>query len=285
VAVLADRAVRLVPIVRERLADLETPVSAFAKLRALGGAFLLESAEGGERMGRFSFIGIAPRAALTFRGGRVSIEEAGAVRDEAAPDPLASLRSYMSRFRRETVPGLPRLSGGAVGFVSYELARAYERIPLAAEDPHGLPDAFFAVYDTIVDVPSTPGSPAFRRFYNSTDSGGADLSGGWRHAFSRTITPKYAGMQSMTYVSSADTSSLYGDEATACTSGFREIKSQVSTWQNATASYANGVCTLKVAGTSIGTLDLIYSLPSTLTPGMTLIGFDATRDDGQLIGG
>src|SRR5882672_10092649 len=96
------RAVELVPVVRERLADLETPVSAFAKLRALGGAFLLESAEGGERMGRFSFIGIAPRAALTFRGGRVSIDEAGAVRAEAAPDPLASLRAYLSRFQRET---------------------------------------------------------------------------------------------------------------------------------------------------------------------------------------
>src|SRR6267378_4729886 len=107
VAVLADRALRLVPVVRERLADLETPVSAYAKLRRLGGAFLLESAEGGERMGRFSFIGIAPRAALTFRAGRVSIDESGVLVEEAAPDPLASLRAYMSRFQREPVPGLP----------------------------------------------------------------------------------------------------------------------------------------------------------------------------------
>jgi anthranilate/para-aminobenzoate synthase component I len=60
VAVTAD-SIRLVPVMSERLADLETPVSAFAKLRALGGAFLFESAEGGERMGRYSFIGIAPR--------------------------------------------------------------------------------------------------------------------------------------------------------------------------------------------------------------------------------
>src|SRR3981081_357661 len=74
VAVLADRAVRLVPVVRERLADLETPVSAFAKLRALGGAFLLESAEGGERMGRFSFIGVAPRETFYFRDGEVTRE-------------------------------------------------------------------------------------------------------------------------------------------------------------------------------------------------------------------
>src|SRR6266850_4712733 len=103
VAVLADRAVRLVPVVRERLADLETPVSAFAKLRALGGAFLLESAEGGERMGRYSFIGVAPRAVLTFREG-----------DDG--DPIATLREHLALYRRAPRPGLPRFSGGAVGF-------------------------------------------------------------------------------------------------------------------------------------------------------------------------
>ena len=140
----------LVPRVRERLADLETPVSAFAKLRSLGGAFLLESAEGGERMGRFSFIGVAPRATLTFGGGLLTIDEGGTIRVEPAPDPLESLRSYMSRFHRAPGRDLPRFSGGAVGFVSYELARAYERLPLAAEDPDGLPDAFFGIYDTIV---------------------------------------------------------------------------------------------------------------------------------------
>ena len=72
------RATELVPVMRERLADLETPVSAFAKLRALGGAFLLESVEGAERMGRFSFIGVAPRAVLSFGDGQVTIEQRGA---------------------------------------------------------------------------------------------------------------------------------------------------------------------------------------------------------------
>ena len=68
VVISAEAAIELVPVIRERLADLETPVSAFAKLRSLGGAFLLESAEGGERMGRYSFIGVAPRETLYFRG-------------------------------------------------------------------------------------------------------------------------------------------------------------------------------------------------------------------------
>ena len=63
-AVTAPKTIELVPVMRERLADLETPVSAFAKLRVLGGAFLFESAEGGERMGRYSFIGVAPRETL-----------------------------------------------------------------------------------------------------------------------------------------------------------------------------------------------------------------------------
>src|SRR5437867_8759581 len=71
------RATELVPVTRERLADLETPVSAFAKLRALGGAFLFESAEGGERIGRYSFIGVAPRAVLYFRDGEVFVHQTG----------------------------------------------------------------------------------------------------------------------------------------------------------------------------------------------------------------
>ncbi len=161
-AVEAQRQTLLVPVMRERLADLETPVSAFAKLRALGGAFLLESAEGGERMGRYSFIGVAPRATLSFHAdGRVTRESfdsnADASRERlaqfAAPDPLATLREELGRFRRAPVPGLPRFSGGAVGFVGYEAARRFERLPLAQNDPYapwGMPDAVFGIYDTVV---------------------------------------------------------------------------------------------------------------------------------------
>jgi anthranilate synthase component 1 len=126
--------VRLEPVVRERMADLETPVSAFAKLQGLGGAFLLESAEGGERMGRYSFIGVAPREVI------VSREQ----------DPLVGLRKAMAGYERPVGVGLPRFSGGAVGYVGYEAARYFERLPLAARDPHGLPDAVFGIYDTVV---------------------------------------------------------------------------------------------------------------------------------------
>jgi anthranilate synthase component I len=137
VTVTADKAIDLVPVMRERLADLETPVSAFAKLRGLGGAFLLESAEGGERMGRLSFIGVAPREVLALHAG---------------DDPVAALRERLGRYRRRVIPGLPRFSGGAVGFVSYEAARSFERLPIAARDPYGsaMPDAVFGIYDTVV---------------------------------------------------------------------------------------------------------------------------------------
>src|SRR6266550_7083735 len=95
VAITAAKTIELVPVMRERLADLETPVSAFAKLRPLGGAFLLESAEGGERMGRYSFIGIAPRELIVSRDG----------------DPLTSLRRAMARYAVGSGQrGLPRFS-------------------------------------------------------------------------------------------------------------------------------------------------------------------------------
>src|SRR5437870_8474122 len=101
-AVTAKRTTELVPVMRERLADLETPVSAFAKLRPLGCAFLLESAEGGERMGRYSFIGVAPREVIVSRDG----------------DPLAELGRAMAAYARSgATAGLPRFSGGAVGYV------------------------------------------------------------------------------------------------------------------------------------------------------------------------
>jgi anthranilate synthase component 1 len=140
----------LVPVVRERLADLETPVSAFAKLRPLGGAFLLESVEGGERMGRYSFIGVLPRATFVFRDGVASILDDDGVRTVDYADPLALLRTELTRYRRAGGTDLPRFSGGAVGYVGYEAARRFERLPAAPRDVLRLPEAAFSIYDTVV---------------------------------------------------------------------------------------------------------------------------------------
>jgi anthranilate synthase component 1 len=140
----------LTPVVRERLADLETPVSAFAKLRPLGGAFLLESVEGGERMGRYSFIGVLPRTTITFREGLATVSEGERTRSLKYTDPLVVLRDELARFRRPGGTELPRFSGGAVGYLAYEAAGRFERLPAASREVLGLPEAAFAIYDTVV---------------------------------------------------------------------------------------------------------------------------------------
>jgi anthranilate synthase component 1 len=149
-AVLPER-VTLVPRSRVLLGDTETPVTAFAKLRHLGGAFLFESVEVGERIGRYSFIGVAPVATFSYRAGIATIDVGGERSEIAGPDPLALLRAFTARHRREPVAGLPPFSGGAVGYISYDAVRHLEpSLRPHARDPHGLPELRFAVYDTVI---------------------------------------------------------------------------------------------------------------------------------------
>jgi YD repeat-containing protein len=148
---------------------------------------------------------------------------------------------------------------------------------------HPINPASGAVYDTIVDIHATADSISFKRFYNSADVGSPDLNAGWRHSFSRSITPKYANTGYQPYMPVPGNSSLYSDEPTACTNGFAEIKAQVSTWANANATYSNGVCTVSVGSISVGNIRILYTSQPNPTPTTTPIGFDVTRDDGQLV--
>ena len=107
----------LVPVVREVLGDLETPVSAFRKLGGGGEGFLLESVEGGETWGRYSLLGGAPAGRFTARGGEVEIRWRGRRRRRKAKDPLDALARWLGRFRCAPVDGLPPFFGGAVGYV------------------------------------------------------------------------------------------------------------------------------------------------------------------------
>jgi anthranilate synthase component 1 len=133
----------LVPIFREVPADLETPVSAFLKVARGKYSFLLESVEGGERFGRYSFIGTEPYRVL--RNGR-HVE-----RNEEPGDPLTQVEQELSRFRVAPIAGLPRFHGGAVGYLGYEVVRHFEpRVPEAPNDPLALPDAVLMFTDTLL---------------------------------------------------------------------------------------------------------------------------------------
>src|SRR5262245_16872592 len=131
---------RFVPMYREILADLETPVSAYLKYAAGRDSFLLESVEGIEHVGRYSFIGARPREVLDIReGGRATLETPDGVRQLEYDDPLDLIDSLLGRDSMAHLPGLPRFIGGAVGFLTYEIARCFEKLPVPPNDPFGLP--------------------------------------------------------------------------------------------------------------------------------------------------
>lgn len=140
-------------IYRELHADLETPISLYLKLRGKGPSFLLESVEGGERIARYSFIGVSPRAKYIMRNNQVSINEGGTVRTmtlKPGSDPTSFLQAEMDRYHAETIPGLPRFVGGMVGYMGYETVRHFEPTlaPLMHSSP--LPDAIYLMSDIIV---------------------------------------------------------------------------------------------------------------------------------------
>jgi anthranilate synthase component 1 len=142
---------RRVPVVREILADTDTPVSAFLKIAQSDNAFLLESVESGERWSRYSILGTDPAAIYTSRGGEVTIESGGKTRRvRAEPDALAELERWQRSQRVEALDDLPPFWGGAVGFVSYDAVRALERLPERTEDDLGVPEAVFLLVDTVV---------------------------------------------------------------------------------------------------------------------------------------
>jgi len=156
----------LIPVYREVLADLETPISVFMKLCLdEAGAFLLESVEGGEKVARYSILGSRPLLTLSHRSGvsRVMEGEAaseyqtvGHVAQDAQEgrilegDPLSHLRQVMQEFRVYQPEGLPRFYGGAVGYLGYDAVRCYERLPNPPQDDLALPDALYIIPELVV---------------------------------------------------------------------------------------------------------------------------------------
>jgi anthranilate synthase component 1 len=120
----------LIPVYREILGDLETPVAAYKKLRGEGCSFLLESVEGGEKWGRFSFLGLNPSLMFQVQGEKVTIQRRGTKEVlDGGVDPFSHLRDLLAGYRAVPAPGLPRFWGGLVGYLSYDMVRFIERLP------------------------------------------------------------------------------------------------------------------------------------------------------------
>jgi anthranilate synthase component 1 len=140
-------------IIREVQADLETPVSLYLKLRGQGASFLLESVEGGERIARYSFIGVQPRAEYILRNGQVEVKESGEARViPLAPysDPTQFLQEELDRFPAQQLPNAPRFTGGLVGYLSYEAVRYFE--PTLDGQMHAaqMPDGIYLLADIVI---------------------------------------------------------------------------------------------------------------------------------------
>jgi len=139
-----------VPVFRQLVSDTLTPVSAYTRLEKVSSSFLFESVVGGERVGRYSFLGTDPFLSLEAFGNDVVITRGNRPERFRSDDPLDELAKLLAEFPAIHLPGLPRFCGGAVGYAGYDVVRYTERLPNAPPDDRGLPDLSFALYDRMV---------------------------------------------------------------------------------------------------------------------------------------
>jgi anthranilate synthase component I len=141
---------RVVPVYRELFGDSLTPVEAFRRITGGDSSFLFESVVGGEKIGRYSFLGADPFLRIEAFGNKVVVTEDARSEEFESRDPLRDLERFLARYRARHVPGLPRFCGGAVGYAGYDVVRYSERLPHAPHDDRHIPDMAFAFYDRMV---------------------------------------------------------------------------------------------------------------------------------------
>jgi anthranilate synthase component I len=158
---LASQGYNRIPLIAESFADLETPLSLYLKLANEPNTFLLESVVGGERFGRYSFIGLAARTAVrsTLRaGGPVTeIVERGRVTETIVGDPLAAIEKYAARFKVAVRPGLPRFAGGLAGYFGYDTVRVIEKLAAPKPDDLGVPDILLLLAEEVAVIDNLAG--------------------------------------------------------------------------------------------------------------------------------
>jgi anthranilate synthase component 1 len=161
-AALAAQGYNRIPLVLESFADLDTPLSLYLKLAHQRYTFLLESVVGGERFGRYSFIGLPARVRIHVRGTHVDVEDRGGIVERHDGDPLAFLRAFMQRFRAAPRPGLPRFCGGLAGYFGYDTVRHIEtklagRAPAGESGLDALPDMLLLLTDELAVIDNLSG--------------------------------------------------------------------------------------------------------------------------------
>lgn len=140
----------IIPVAKKIAADLMTPVAAYLKLQSAGKrSFLLESIEGGEKVARYSFLGVDPHLTIRVRGRRIEYEQSSGVYVEEG-DLFEALRSYFGRFNAARIPELPPFTGGAVGYIGYDAVRLFENIPERHTNDLGVEDAVLMFFSTVV---------------------------------------------------------------------------------------------------------------------------------------
>lgn len=149
---LVEKNYNRIPIMREVLADLETPLSAYMKLANEPYTYLFESVQGGEKWGRYSIIGLASHTLLKVYGSKITIEKNGKIiHEEESEDPLQVIENYMNDYRVPALTGIPRFTGGLVGYFAYDTIRYIEpKLGVNKEDPLQCPDILLMVSDQLV---------------------------------------------------------------------------------------------------------------------------------------
>ena len=182
---LARAGYNRIPLVRSLQADLDTPLSAYLKLAAAPNSFLLESVVGGERFGRYSFIGLPARTRIEARDREIRLKVAGAPDFTLQGDPLQFVEAYLSQFKAARVEGLPRFAGGLAGYFGYETIRYIEpRLDQATAksrpDPMGLPDVLLLLTEELAVFDNLAGRLSLWVYAESGDlRSGAQLPAPW----------------------------------------------------------------------------------------------------------
>lgn len=140
----------LIPVYREIMADMDTPVTAFRKIDDGNYSFLLESIEGGEKWARYSFLGSSPSVIIRSKGNRVETIRSGQLEVSEADDPTRLIQQMLKQYQPVEVSGLPRFVGGMVGYLGYDMVRHFENLPTDNPDDVGAWDSFFMLADSLL---------------------------------------------------------------------------------------------------------------------------------------